>query len=190
MHIVLAMAAAVLGIGLGSASDGDVAVVQDNELTANVLRLDQLPPRVGDTLRAVLGNKRPGEIREVRCDEIPILYEADYMEDGRKAEAVIRTDGTRVPAGQLKGKSAVRERKIQLKDLPPAVTTALKTQLGEGPFEEVMELRYRSVIVLYRVANESAQVWFYPAGPLAREQKKAEAGAEAGETEKDDPGMP
>lgn len=175
MRTLFAGFTAAFALVVGSLGYGVVAVGEDAELTQNVLTLTQLPPRVAETLKLVLQNKRPGEIREIRCDGTPVLYEAEYTDDRRKKiEVVMLADGRRIPAGQVKGRGPLKVRNVQMKDLPPAVTETLKKQLGEGPFQEMNELRYRQIVVLYEVGNESALLWFYPGGPLAREQTKAQ----------------
>lgn len=182
MHSFFAGFAVVVAFAVGAA----VAAEEKNELTENVITLEQLPARVADTLRFVLGNRRPGEIREIRCEGIPILYEVEYTEDRRKTEVVITPDGVRIPARSAKARGPVKERKIQENDLPAPVKAALVKRLGEGPFEEMNELRYRGLVVIYEVAGEVDELWFYPTGVLAREQKKA-PDSEAAEDATDEP---
>lgn len=191
MQIYRAGAAVAFAILLGAGGSGGAAIeqeTQDKALTHNIVTIAHIPAPVADTLRKILGNRRPGEIREIRWDAIPVLYETEFADGRRKVEVVILTDGARVPAGKLRGRAAVKERAIEAKDLPPAVAEALAKQLGAGPFEGTKELQYKAVVVLYEAGDANTTVWFYPSGVLAREQRKPQD-TEAAEDAGDEPDL-
>lgn len=118
---VSAMAGLVLLAAAGRAAD------EKNK--AEKLTPDKLPKAVMDRIKARL----PGaEITsaEKETEDGKVVYDIELKHEGRKYEMDILADGTLIEI----------EKEVALKDVPAAVTKALKAKYPDATIKEVMEV--------------------------------------------------
>jgi hypothetical protein len=156
--------------GAIATQEGDVI---EREVAAN-----DLPKAVADTLSVLRGREQAGEIEEIRYEGIPILYEAQVGRDGQESEVSIFPDG-RLAAGEdrdAESEAGIEEREVDVARLPKAVAEMLRTHANGGRIEEVEEVRYEGLTVLYEVEivqddGSEYDLYVYPGGKLAESQR-------------------
>ncbi|MFG0251588.1 MAG: hypothetical protein ACF8NJ_01790 [Phycisphaerales bacterium JB038] len=147
--------------------DGSLAV-QEGEVVERQVALADLPLTVADTLRLHSGGLALEEIEEVRCEGIPILYEAEYLVEGAEYEIAVFPNGLLARRGADEGEpdDGLREREIDLDDTPPAVAATIRHHFGEATLE-IDEIAYEGIVVLYDAENGPVEISIYPDGELA-----------------------
>jgi hypothetical protein len=125
-----------------------------SEITEAARTLEDLPQSVVETLQRQPGGRHPGEIEEIRYEGVPVLYEAELDLDGRERDVIVRPNGELVrPGRQGAGGDGdgdgLYERTVTLGDLPKAAADALRAVLDGREAEEIEEIRYEHVVVLY-----------------------------------------
>jgi hypothetical protein len=91
--------------------------------------LDKIPKAVMDALKAKFPNARIDKWTKEKEDG-KVVYDIEFKQDGRKAEADITEDGTILNF----------EKEFDAKDLPRAVTEAVQKKYPRSKLIEVMEL--------------------------------------------------
>jgi uncharacterized membrane protein YkoI len=117
---------AVAGLVLLAAVAGRAA---DDKNKAEKIAPDKLPKAVMDRIKARL----PGaEITsaEKETEDGKVVYDIELKHEGRKYEMDILADGTLIEI----------EKEVALKDVPAAVTKALKAKYPDATVKEVMEV--------------------------------------------------
>jgi uncharacterized membrane protein YkoI len=117
---------AVAGLVLLAATAGRAA---DEKNKAEKIAPDKLPKAVLDTIKGRL----PGAditSAEKEIEDGKVVYDIELKHNGRKYEMDILADGTLIEI----------EKEIALKDVPRAVTAALKAKYPKATVKEVMEV--------------------------------------------------
>ena len=205
--------ACLVAAGCTSTSDSTSgARAASDELIERPVELAALPQEVSATLTRELAGNTAQEVEEIVYEGVTVLYEAEYMADGREVEIVIRPDGELIPRDQLPAEDddpdaegedddaagartagasqedTVSERAVTMAQLPQAVQDALRRELGEGPYSEIEEVRYEGIVILYEAESARGEIAFFPSGkvaqPLGQDQEDDADGA--GEDDEDD----
>ncbi len=147
--------------------DGGLAV-QEGEIVERQVELDDVPLLVADALRFHLGDANATEIEEIRCEGLPILYEAEYLVDGEEYDVAVLPNGTLANRGSDDDEpyDGLREREIDLAEAPPAVAATIRKHFGNAVLE-IDEIAYEGVVVLYDAENGRLEISVYPDGELA-----------------------
>src|SRR5262245_24985073 len=90
---------------------------------------DKLPPKVMDVVKARFAGAEFTSITKETVDGA-VIYDLEFKHKGRKCEMDIKEDGTIINI----------EREIAAKDLPAAVTKAVKNKYPKATLKEVMEV--------------------------------------------------
>jgi uncharacterized membrane protein YkoI len=104
-------------------------------LTAVVARgdeakdVDKIPKAVMDTLKAKFPKAKIDKWTK-ETENGKVMYDIEFKQDGRKAEADIAEDGTLLNF----------EKEFDAKDLPKAVTEAVEKKYPRSKIKEVMEI--------------------------------------------------
>lgn len=128
--------------------------------------MDQLPQSVAQTLQQALGDRQADEIEEIVVEGVPVLYEAEYVQDGEEIEFAIWPNGELLTdAGDDEddadddddeddeiedGDDEVGEADAAPDELPPAVQRVLNS-IGRDRVDEIEALTYEGITVLYEV---------------------------------------
>jgi hypothetical protein len=147
--------------------DGGLAV-PEGEIVERQVELDEVPLLVADALRYHLGDANATEIEEVRCEGLPILYEAEFLVDGEEYDVAVLPNGTLANRGSDDDEpyDGLREREIDLAEAPPAVAATIRKHFGDAVLE-IDEIAYEGVVVLYDAENGRLEISVYPDGELA-----------------------
>ncbi|MHC5005921.1 MAG: hypothetical protein ACYTGF_01030 [Planctomycetota bacterium] len=155
--------------------------------------LEDLPQSVVETLQRQPGGSHPTEIEEIRYEGVPVLYEAELDVDGREQDVIIRPNGELVRPGRQGAEGdgdgdGLYERTVTLRDLPKAAADALRAVLDGREAEEIEEIRFENVVVLYEAEVGSAgghrpmgdeddgernavgELYIYPYGAIATQE--------------------
>ncbi|MHC4768207.1 MAG: hypothetical protein ACYTEI_05800 [Planctomycetota bacterium] len=164
--------------GAIATQEGDVI---EREVAAN-----DLPKAVADTLQVLRGDNQAGEIEEIRYEGIPILYEAEFGRDGQESEVSVFPDGRLAghEDSDVESEGGIEELELDVARLPKAVAEMVRSHAKGGKIQEVEEVRYEGITVLYEAEivrnGEEYDVYVYPSGKLAESQR------DGGDDEDDD----
>jgi len=156
--------------GAIATQEGDVI---EREVAAN-----DLPKAVADTLSVLGGLEQAGEIEEIRYEGIPILYEDEVGRDGQESEVSVFPDGRLAghEGRDAESEEGIEEREVDAGRLPKAVAETVRSHARGGRIEEVEEIRYDGITVLYEaeiVQDDGSEydLYVYPGGKLAESQR-------------------
>ena len=126
-----------------------LASLQSDARAQEKVEPEKLPPKVAQTVKAKFpGAKITSITKETENNEV--VYDIEMTKEGRKHEADIKEDGTIVNF----------ENEIALKDLPAAVSNAVKAKYPNCTFKEAMEVMVpkdgKDVLEEYEVLIETA----------------------------------
>jgi uncharacterized membrane protein YkoI len=96
---------------------------------AEKIPLDKVPKAVMDAIKARFPNAKINSV-EKEVEDGKVVYDIELTHDGRKYEMDIHEDGTVIEI----------EKEVAPKDLPEAVTKALKAKFPKATIKEVMEV--------------------------------------------------
>ena len=158
-------------------------------VTEKAVKMEELPRPVADSMRRALGDNKADEIEAIIYEDVIVLYEAEYTKDGKETEIVLRPWGEQVPvlpeedddpdeggededdAAQPAGaqeEDAVQEKRIEMSALPRAVADAFREELGEGPYQEVEQISYEGIVILYEAESDKGEMAIFPNGQVAQ----------------------
>jgi len=105
------------------------AVAGTDDKKAEKLALDKIPKKI---MHAIKNRFPNAEIKsaEKETEDGKVVYDIELKHEGRKYEMDIQEDGTIVEI----------EKEIKLKDLPEAVSKAIKAKYPDAKIEEIMEV--------------------------------------------------
>ena len=162
-----------LGVLVAAAAS---ACADDDEFAEVPRSMDQLPQSVAATLRQQLEGREAEEIEEIRIEGLPVLYEAEYVDNGREVDVAIWPNGQPVQGRMDEGEdddvddeerdeegedadlddddedeNEMGERGVSLDDLPRPAADALRALLRGAEPDEIEEIAYEGLVVLYEV---------------------------------------
>lgn len=189
---------------------GFAVLADEEELTEKAVKMGDLPKAVADTMKKELGDNKAEEIEAIAYEGVVVLYEAEYMKDGKEVEIVIRPWGELVPvkqqadddegeddddemedraqqaAGEVDDDDSVKEREIEMGKLPTKVANAFKKNLGEDGIEEIEEVSYEGIVILYEAEGAKGEMAVFPNGTVAQKLQKDDDDDHEGDDDDDD----
>jgi uncharacterized membrane protein YkoI len=119
----LGVSAAMVLVVLGTAAGAD------DKGKDKKVPLDKIPKPVMDAIKARFPEAEITSV-EKETEDGKVVYDIELKQKGRKYEMDIREDGTVIEI----------EKEIKAKDLPEAVTKALKAKYPKATIQEIMEV--------------------------------------------------
>jgi hypothetical protein len=170
---------------------GAIATQEGDVIEREVVARD-LPKAVADTLVILRGRDQADEIDEIRFEGIPILYEAEVGPEESESEVLIHPDGRLAghEDGDVEMEGGIEEREVDFRDLPRAVAELVRHFAAGGQVEEVEEIRYDGILVLYDVEvlrdGTEYDLYVYPSGKMAESQRDDDDDDDDGDDDDDD----
>ena len=158
-------------------------------VTEKAVKMEELPRPVAETLGKAVGNNKADEIAAISYEGVVVLYEAEFTKDGKETEIVIRPWGELVTGlaaedddpdeegedddagAQLAGaqeEDAVQEKRIEMSALPKPVADAFRKELGAGPYQEIEQISYEGIVILYEAESDKGEMAVFPNGHVAQ----------------------
>jgi hypothetical protein len=173
---------------------GAIATRTGDVIERDVVAAD-LPKAVAETLHVLRAGGPADEIEEIRYEGVPILYEAEFGRDAQAHEVSVFPDGRLAGHDDrdAEAEEGIEERELDVRDLPRAVAEALRRHAEGGEIEEVEEIRYEGLVVLYeaeieRDGDEEYDLYVYPGGRLAESRRCGGGEDDDGDGDDDDDG--